>query len=224
MNSTLKLLESHSGRGRILRTVQYGSKMVAGTTFVNEQSRNGLLVLSSQLGLCRTILRLFDDLPMLSYTMSYGLGSQEKSVFIRLITLVQNFTDQLFFPIEHIAWASDAGILKISSARWNNLCVYCWLISLSITITRNLIQLTKLRQREAKKRSTDASGSVSRKLSPEELWTSLSIVSELADLAICIHFMPSGFLWSGKLTTFVVGLLGLISSLIPLWRLVQSQR
>lgn len=76
MNSTLKLLESHSGRGRILRTVQYGSKMVAGTTFVNEQSRNGLLVLSSQLGLCRTILRLFDDLPMLSYTMSYGLGSQ----------------------------------------------------------------------------------------------------------------------------------------------------
>lgn len=76
MESTLKLLESHSGRGRILRTVQYGAKMVAGTKFVNTQTGEGLLVLSDQLGLCRTILRLFDDLPMLSFSMSYGFGTQ----------------------------------------------------------------------------------------------------------------------------------------------------
>lgn len=219
MDTFLKLLDSHSGRGSILRTVQYGSQMIAGLKWVTPKGKERLLTLSSQLSLCRTILRLFDDLPMLSHSLSYGLGSQEKSIFMRLISVVQNLIDQLFFPIEHIAWASDLGILSISSERWNRWCVYCWFISLSLGIIRNVISLSQLRIREAKKKDANSSRQV--KLSAEEVFITMSLLADMADLVIAIHYMPPGFLWSGKLTTFYVGLFGFISSLIPLWRRIQ---
>lgn len=70
---TTKLLQTYSGRDKVIRTVTYLSLMLSGISKSNENSKKFLTV-SLQLSLCRTILRLFDDLPMLSYTLSYGLG------------------------------------------------------------------------------------------------------------------------------------------------------
>ncbi|XP_040393307.1 peroxisomal membrane protein 11C isoform X2 [Cygnus olor] len=46
----------------------------------------------------------------------------------------------------------------------------------------------------------------------------LSIVSNMADLANAIHWLPPGFLWAGRFPPWLVGLLGTISSLIGIYQ------
>lgn len=65
-----------------IRTVCYGSQLVGGVLTRNtkadvssQQLGKSLLLFSAQLSHCRTVLRLFDDLSMLAYSHSYGLGA-----------------------------------------------------------------------------------------------------------------------------------------------------
>lgn len=89
-----------------------------------------LLVVSAQLSHCRTVLRLFDDLAMFVYTKQYGLGAEEEDVFIRWLSVLSNMADQLYYPCEHVAWAADAKVLQVDSARWWTLSTAFWSLSL----------------------------------------------------------------------------------------------
>ena len=62
---------------------------------------------------CRTILRLFDDLPMLNRTITYGIGSSEKDQIIRISNLLSNAINTCYYPMEHIAWAGDQGVIAV---------------------------------------------------------------------------------------------------------------
>lgn len=63
-----------------IRTLGYCCQLVGGVLVEQRATRSEvgtrLLVLSSQLSHCRTILRLFDDLAMFVYTKQYGLGAE----------------------------------------------------------------------------------------------------------------------------------------------------
>lgn len=66
-----------------IRTVCYGSQLVGGalsrkpdTDASVHQLGKSLLLFSAQLSHCRTVLRLFDDLSMLAYSHSYGMGTE----------------------------------------------------------------------------------------------------------------------------------------------------
>lgn len=63
-----------------IRTLGYCCQLVGGALVEQCPARSEvgtrLLVLSSQLNHCRTILRLFDDLAMFMYTKQYGLGAE----------------------------------------------------------------------------------------------------------------------------------------------------
>lgn len=65
-----------------IRTLCYGSQLVGGVLAgKSSQSSLGksLLLFSAQLSDCRTTLRLFDDLSMLAYSTSYGLGASVRT-------------------------------------------------------------------------------------------------------------------------------------------------
>ena len=81
---------------------------IRGTT-----SSKKVLIVGKQLSYCRTILRLFDDLPMLNRTLSYGLGSNEKDLISRLTNLLSNVINTIYYPLEHIAWAGDQGVIAV---------------------------------------------------------------------------------------------------------------
>lgn len=76
-------------------------------------SSKKVLIVGKQLSYCRTILRLFDDLPMLNRTLSYGLGSNEKDLISRLTNLLSNVINTIYYPLEHIAWAGDQGVIAV---------------------------------------------------------------------------------------------------------------
>uniref|UniRef100_A0A480PX46 Peroxisomal membrane protein 11C isoform 2 n=1 Tax=Sus scrofa TaxID=9823 RepID=A0A480PX46_PIG len=144
-------LESYRGRDRLIRTLGYCCQLVGGVLVEQRATRSEvgtrLLVLSSQLSHCRTILRLFDDLAMFVYTKQYGLGAEEEDVFVRCVSVLGNLADQLYYPCEHVAWAADAKILHVDSARWWTLSTTFWGLSLLLGIARSLWMVLKLRRR-----------------------------------------------------------------------------
>lgn len=63
-----------------VRTLCYGCQLAGGALTRKDSTGSvlghSLLALSAQLSHCRTVLRLFDDLAMLTYSRQYGLGSK----------------------------------------------------------------------------------------------------------------------------------------------------
>ena len=66
-----EFLETYSGRDKVMRLLCYSAQLLSG---LNNSKR--LDKFSDHLSECRTVLRLFDDLPMLNYTLMYGLGKK----------------------------------------------------------------------------------------------------------------------------------------------------
>ncbi|XP_034800956.3 peroxisomal membrane protein 11C isoform X3 [Pan paniscus] len=144
-------LESYRGRDRLIRVLGYCCQLVGGVLVEQCPTRSKvgtrLLVVSTQLSHCRTILRLFDDLAMFVYTKQYGLGAQEEDAFVRWVSVLGNLADQLYYPCEHVAWAADARVLHVDSSRWWTLSTTLWALSLLLGVARSLWMLLKLRQR-----------------------------------------------------------------------------
>lgn len=70
-----KFLHTYSGRDKVIRTLCYGAKLASGLA-KSQTTAEKLNIFSAQMSNCRVILRLFDDLPMLSHTLQYGLGKE----------------------------------------------------------------------------------------------------------------------------------------------------
>ncbi|XP_064424532.1 peroxisomal membrane protein 11C [Latimeria chalumnae] len=227
----VNVMESHRGRDRVVRMLCYGSQLVGGVLArcQDRQSEYGksLLVLSAQLSHCRTVLRLFDDLSMLAYTRQYGWGTREQDPVIRWISLINNLADQIYYPCEHLAWAADAKIVHTKSEPWWTLSAALWGLSLLLGVLRSLRVLLLLR-RKLKASEINRHHGESSQLSQGDLRRQvksefLNIISSLADLGNAVHWMPPGFLWAGKSPEWLVGLLGLVSSLIGLYHLSKGE-
>jgi peroxin-11C len=70
-----KFLSTHNGRDNVIRMLSYATKLAAALVS-SEETVLKLETISGQLSACRTVLRLFDDIPMLNYTLTYGLGKE----------------------------------------------------------------------------------------------------------------------------------------------------
>ncbi|CAB1314127.1 unnamed protein product [Coregonus sp. 'balchen'] len=132
----------------------------------------------------------------------------EEDSALRLMSVLNNVADQLYYPCEHIAWAADAEIISAKSDKWS----------------MRVIML--LRKKLRKSRQGDSSeGTVASRcqLRRQVRGEVLSILSSMADLSNAIHWMPPGFLWAGRFPNWLVGLMGTTSSLIGLIQMGASQ-
>ncbi|XP_032094223.1 peroxisomal membrane protein 11C isoform X3 [Thamnophis elegans] len=149
----VSVLETYRGRDRVIRIICYGCRLAGGILVARRQPGEpslgqGLLAVSAQLSHCRTVLRLFDDLAMLSYSCQYGLGNKEKDTAMRWLSIFNNLADQLYYPCEHIAWAADAEIIHANSSRWWTFSTTLWDFSLLLGIARALRILLLLRRKQ----------------------------------------------------------------------------
>ncbi|XP_008277595.1 peroxisomal membrane protein 11C [Stegastes partitus] len=222
VEALVRLLESYRGRDKVIRTLCYGSQLVGGAlsrkaeaNVSSHQLGKSLLLFSAQLSHCRTVLRLFDDLSMLAYSHSYGLGAGEEDAGVRWISVLTNVADQLYYPCEHIAWAADAELIRVKSDKWWLLCTVLWGTSLLLGVLRSLRVLTLLKKK-MRKSERDREGRSRSQLRSQMRGEMLSILSSMADLSNAIHWMPPGFLWAGRFPSWLVGLMGTTSSLIGL--------
>ncbi|KAM9685341.1 peroxisomal membrane protein 11C [Trichechus inunguis] len=223
-------LESYRGRDRLIRTLGYCCQLVGGVLVEQCPAKSDmgtrLLALSAQLSRCRTVLRLFDDLAMFAYTKQYGLGTEEEDLFVRWVSVLGNLADQLYYPCEHVAWAADAKILHVDAAHWWALSTAFWGLSLLLGIARSLWMVLKLRRR-LRSPTVAFPGwpprSKRRTLEAQIRSETLTVLSNLADLANAVHWLPPGVLWAGCFPPWLVGLLGTVSSLLSVYQAVRAR-
>ncbi|CAM4732944.1 unnamed protein product [Leuciscus chuanchicus] len=233
VESFINVLESYRGRDKMIRTLCYGSQLVGGVVAgKNSQSSLGksLLLFSAQLSHCRTTLRLFDDLSMLAYSTSYGLGALEEDALVRWMSILNNIADQLYYPCEHIAWAADAELIKTKSDKWWVLSTGLWGMSLILNILRSIRSIQILKRKVQKCQWSGSADNREEALSQKAALRRqirgevFSILSSLADLSNAVHWMSPGFLWAGRFPPWLVGLMGTASSLIGLLQMSSSDQ
>nr|AAH62135.1 Peroxisomal biogenesis factor 11 gamma [Mus musculus] len=231
LNRLASALESHRVRDRLIRTLGYCCQLIGGVLVEQCPNRSEvgrrLLVVSAQFNHCRTVLRLFDDLAMFVYTKQYGLGTKEEDIFIRWLSVLSNVTDQLYYPCEHIAWAADAKVLWVDSAWWWTLNTALWTLSLLLGAVKALWTMLKLRQKLRSPTGTSASQlprSKRRAMEARICSEVLTLLSNLADLANAVHWLPRGVLWAGRFPPWLVGLMGTISSILSTCQAVRAGR
>ncbi|XP_040846291.1 peroxisomal membrane protein 11C isoform X1 [Ochotona curzoniae] len=222
-------LESYRGRDRLIRTLGYCCQLLGGVLLECRpaESRAGtrLLAASAQLSHCRTVLRLFDDLAMFVYTKQYGLGAEEEDALVRWASVLGNMADQLYYPCEHLAWAADAKVLHVDSARWWAVSTALWGVSLLLGIARALRMVQKLRRKlQTPTAFTSRLPRSKRRALEAQVWSeTLTVLSNLADLANAVHWLPPGILWAGRFPPWLVGLLGTISSLLSIYQATRAR-
>ncbi|XP_060566289.1 peroxisomal membrane protein 11C-like [Ruditapes philippinarum] len=232
MDTLVQLVGGYRERDKLIRLCQYVARFLAGTGQTNMGARLGII--AQEFGKCRTVLRLFDDIPMLAYTLHYGLGKKESNSGIRFLTLLGNCANQLYFPLEHVSWCAQNKIIDRPQSKWATACIVAWAVSLLTEIIKAFIRinlnrnsqkrLLKEQQLEARNESDSSEMTTNirsqiRALKSQEREQYLAIVENCADLFNAINWLPAGYLWAGKFTSRFCGGMGAISSAIKLYRI-----
>ncbi|XP_029889555.2 peroxisomal membrane protein 11C isoform X3 [Aquila chrysaetos chrysaetos] len=201
LNGLVAVLETYRGRDRVVRALCYGCQLAGGALAGPQASPSrlpgSLLVVSAQLSACRTALRLFDDFAMLSYSCGYGLGPKDEDGLVRGLSVLCNLANQLYYPCEHVAWAADAGIIRVGSQKWWTVSTALWAFSLLLGVLRSLRILFQLRRKLRQHKCTSSPLS-QKEMKAQVKAEVLSILTDVADLCNAIHWLPPGFLWAGR--------------------------
>uniref|UniRef100_A0A0N7ZBF0 Uncharacterized protein n=1 Tax=Scylla olivacea TaxID=85551 RepID=A0A0N7ZBF0_SCYOL len=215
LGDVVSVLETYRGREKTLRTLQYGLLFLTPAARDSPSTKAVLEAISAQVGGVRVILRLFDDLSMLQYSKEVLRQSKGKDWIVRWLEVANIVVDQLFFPVEHLAWARDVKILRGSSSSLWHASLLLWAASLVLTI---------LRERQEEKYETEL----------------LTIIMHAADLLNALNWLPNRPWskpfpvwqvrsqrtwrpWHLPFPLWQVGVFGLVSSLIGFQKLIQPR-
>jgi len=217
-----ELLQKHGGRDKVVRISGYICTVIADFPGVRDGPLcDKLRIVGKQLSLTRTTMRLFDDLVMLNSTLNYGWGSGETDTIKRISMLLSNLINTCYYPVEHLAWASDRGLIKLDSSPLWKITSYCWATTTYLGIVRTVRTISALihhKQHILKQAEgpTEADIKQYQRAIIQEVFT---LVQQCSDLGMAVNGLP-GLLWGGKLKPRHSGFLGIISSLIAILKLL----
>ncbi|CAG9824053.1 unnamed protein product [Phaedon cochleariae] len=211
------LLETYKGRDKILRTLSYVTKLVGGL-HNNEEIAKKLLIFSSKMSGARATLRLLDDIPMIQYTLQYGLGKTEPDRLMAQLGVLSNVIDQVYYPIEKISWLAEHKLISgIDNDKWDTASSVCWVLSIYLTLIKTFRYITVL---EKHKGCVSKDGSIPlERILRLQKYEMLTLLRMSIDFVHAVNTLPPGFLWSSKLKTWQVGFVGTLSSLLGLYQI-----
>ncbi|XP_074661420.1 peroxisomal membrane protein 11C-like [Tubulanus polymorphus] len=242
------LVKSSNGRDKVIRLCSYCSRLlgVLASRGGGRSSSPGAAAgpgamlgsIADRLNACRVILRLFDDIPMALFTKSYGWGHTEKHPIMSLLGVASNIVNQLFYPVEHIAWLGELRLVPVNVTRWQTWSVAVWAISLLISIIRNCLTIYGLRvnlKRLNKRQSMnllEARDSAATSSTDEQIHLlrrtlhtqTVELVRNVADMMNAVHWLPKGFLWAGQLSPLISALFGTTSSVGFVYLAIANQK
>ena len=94
MERLVGVVGGYRERDKFIRLCSYTARFLAGSGQTKWGIR--LTTIATELSACRTVLRLFDDVPMLAHTLRYGSGSKVSKQHAVMYQVVFNFTRGLF--------------------------------------------------------------------------------------------------------------------------------
>ncbi|CAG5123106.1 unnamed protein product [Candidula unifasciata] len=228
--TVVRVLETYRGRDRAIRLTSYIGMFLAGNGKTSAQLKWKLL--SEELSACRSILRLFDDLPMLLSNLTTNFGLKEKGI-LQPLEFVVCLLNQSYYVIDHIAYLRKKKILKGDSAVFALLGLANWALSLLGEIIKSLIKLRRLqiqarrlhKQQDLDKNESDSESPQNieirgnlKKLSAEQKDLLLLLVQYGADFTNAVSWLPPGILWAQKLRPSTNAVIGIVATLIMFYR------
>ena len=120
------------------------------------------------------------------------------------MSILEAVCGQLYYPVEHLAWAADYGLISLNSTHLWTVAILLWMVPLLINFTKLLLHIV-------------CSKTTPTLPSPGRVHSVLKMVRYLCDLTLAISWLPRGCLWGGLLPASVWGLLGTVSSLVKIY-------
>eukprot|EP00118_Oscarella_pearsei_P001707 m.8213 g.8213 ORF g.8213 m.8213 type:complete len:233 (+) comp20423_c0_seq2:22-720(+) len=224
------LLASSRGRSTLFGAVQYSALLASGLVATSDGEevsfRNtvctSLRNLYRALSDCRMLLRFGDSLALILPQQDAPSECQEHWM-IKAIDFVSDLANRLYYPVEHVAWGIDKKIIAYgTSTKWWDGTAYVSLVSVLCAMVKTIttwVAIVKLKQEVAA--SKPAGGDVSRrKLRRRECLVLMDFFKNVASFVMVVHYLPSGLLWGKRLGSTFLGLLGVFSSSITLWKMI----
>lgn len=233
--SMVAFLENYWSRDQVVRTIQYGTQALSGICAVMIRSKimeKHFLVISNSISNMRIINRFFDDVPSLRETLRCFRNVRQRVDVQKVLELVSAVAYQLYYPVEHMAWMADVGIVSYSSESLWSMACYLWGIGILASLISHLRKLikscivawqTRKTHIASKAHNSSATNYV---VSYSSIFTAaLNVIQCTADLLIAIEYSYiHGRLWPKKpsVGNVLIGLLGLLSSIIGLFKIMPT--
>ncbi|XP_055588356.1 peroxisomal membrane protein 11C [Uranotaenia lowii] len=227
LNEVCDMLDTYTGRDKIVRTLCYTTKLASGL-YANRDPdfAKKLAIFSSKMSQTRATLRLFDDLPMLNYSLSYGIGSKEPDRIMGMIGFVTNIIDHVYYPVDKICWMIEYNLLKVENpSKWDTINSVFWVASIYLNLMKTIRSFTVMEQHKSHiDKSTNESSFAFQMLLIKQRMELISIIRLSLDLVHAGSTLPKGMLWGGRLESWHVGLIGSVSSCIGLYQYFAKKR
>lgn len=211
MDIIIKLNEQTAGRDKLIRLLQYGSRVywyyaqnMLRTRYSAEILRSLEFTFSSSrklLRLGRCLDSLYSALKMIKYP----------DPIVRLTLTTAKITNALYLLADHFIWVGRVGILKVDLEKWSKIANKYWLITIIISFTRDIYEMIKILKHEK--------NVVNRHQILFCLRNHKEVVMDIIKNG-CDLFIPLTALGFTKFTPGTIGLLGIISSLVGLYTII----
>ncbi|XP_057326685.1 peroxisomal membrane protein 11C [Microplitis mediator] len=216
-------LESYEGRDKLLRTLSYAAKL-ATVIPRSEDDRKKLKIFGSQMSNCRVILRLLDDIPTLNYAFKYDWTNKATDPYIKWLEMIEIIVDVIYSPVETICWAGEHQLVNVDVDKWDTMSTWFWIMSLYISLMTSLRKYKLLlKQKDTSLKNKSGNKAEEKALRHKMYNETLVCIRMLLDMSYAISYLPNGTLWGGKLSTWQVGALGTVSSLIGLYQSLRKR-
>jgi len=211
MDIVVKLNEQTAGRDKIIRLLQYGSRAYwyyAQTVHSKRYSAEILRSLEFTFSTFRKLLRFgrcFDSF----YSAIKMIKYPDPTVRITLI--IAKMANALYLLADHCIWIGRVGILRVNLEKWNKVANKYWLLTIIMSLMRDIYEIVKILEHEKnafKQRHVLFCLKNHKKVM-------MDTVKNGCDL-----FIPMTALGITKCTPGTIGLLGVISSLIGLYTII----
>uniref|UniRef100_A0AC34RPB9 Peroxisomal biogenesis factor 11 n=1 Tax=Panagrolaimus sp. JU765 TaxID=591449 RepID=A0AC34RPB9_9BILA len=196
----VRVLAHYAGRDKFLRAA-YAAMIVYSTKIKDPEFQKRFVAFAKQLSAARLVFRQCNHPSMIqaSNDVIQGFPMAKDKVDYSLMSAVTGLYT-LYGYAEFVAWLADAKLIVADSAKWFRICLYLWLGALACGIVKTVRQMLK---KPLEKCQSDF----------------VTLVGFVCDFVSGANGLPSGYLWSGKLTTKEAASLSFIASAIGFWKL-----
>ncbi|KAM7362693.1 peroxisomal biogenesis factor 11c isoform 2-T2 [Cochliomyia hominivorax] len=210
---------------QVMKALCYGTKLIAGY-YADRQPElaKRYAIASSRISGARATLRLIDDIPMIQYALEYGWGQNENDRTMAVLGVIANIVDLLYYPVEKLCWLSEHKIIDLKNADyWDNVNTVFWVLGVYLNLMRTLRNFGINQQKINKIKDPKKTPEDELKIKKQRLEI-LSLIRLSLDFIHAASYLPKGYLWGGKLSTFQIGAVGTLSAGIGIYQIFAKRR
>lgn len=219
MDIIVKLNEQSAGRDKIIRLLQYGSRAYwyyAQNIHCTQHSAEVLRSLEYTFSSFRKLLRLgrcLDSLYSALKVMKYP------DVVVKITLTMSKIAHALFLLADHIIWIGRVGLYRVNIEKWSKVANKYWLMSVMMNLIRDIYEISKILEYHNK----------TRRLFPHILhqYELLYKLRDHKDIVLdtirngCDLFIPLTALGYTNFAPGMIGIFGMISSILGIYTIIQ---